>query len=70
MQKLSLQMLKEFLWLTLSLALTFLVAVVLFGWAYLKNELGYWLPLMLLFFVVTFIIYCGKGLSTNTERHL
>lgn len=65
MKKLWRQILKEFLWLTLSLSLTFLLAVFLFGWTFLKSELGYWLPLILLFFVVTFIIYSMKEIKKN-----
>ena len=65
MQKLSRQILIEFLWLTASLGLTFLLAIFLFGWAFLKGQLGYWLPLILLFFVVTFIIYSIREFRKN-----
>ncbi len=65
MQKLSRQILIEFLWLTFSLAFTLLLAIFLFGWAYLKSQFGYWFPLILLFFVVTFIIYSVREFSKN-----
>jgi hypothetical protein len=51
----------EFLWLTLSLTLTFLLAIILFGWTFLKAELGSWLPLTSLFFLITFITYLVKA---------
>jgi len=69
MQKLSKQIFIEFLWLTVSLGVTFLLAV-LFGWAFLKGQLGYWLPLMLLFFVVTFIIYSVREFRKNYRTTL
>jgi len=67
MQKLSQQMLKEFQWLTLSLAFTSLLAILLFGWSFLKSEVANWLPLMLLFFVVTFSIHLFKGFWKETR---
>ena len=70
MQKLSREILIEFLWLTLSLSLTFLLAVVLFGWTFLTNELSYWLPLVLLFFVVTFVINSVKKFRKNYRMTL
>jgi len=70
MQKLSREILIEFLWLTLSLSLTFLLAVVLFGWTFLTNELSYWLPLVLLFFIVTFVINSIKKLRKNYRMTL
>ena len=70
MQKLSFEILIEFLSLTLSLSLTFLLAVVLFGWTFLTNELSYWLPLVLLFFVVTFVINSIKKLRKNYRMTL
>jgi hypothetical protein len=70
MQKLSREILIEFLWLTLSLSLTFLLAVVLFGWTFLTNELSYWLPLVLLFFVVTFVINSIKKFRKNYRMTL
>jgi len=70
MQKLSREILIEFLLLTLSLSLTFLLAVVLFGWTFLTNELSYWLPLVLLFFIVTFVINSIKKLRKNYRMTL
>lgn len=70
MQKLSRQILIEFLWLTVSLGLTFLLAIFLFGWAFLKGQFGYWLPLLLLFFVVTFIIYSIREFRKNYRTTL
>jgi hypothetical protein len=70
MQKLSFEILIEFLSLTLSLSLTFLLAVVLFGWTFLTNELSYWLPLVMLFFIVTFVINSIKKLRKNYRMTL
>ena len=70
MQKLSREILIEFLLLTLSLSLTFLLAVVLFGWTFLTNELSYWLPLVMLFFIVTFVINSIKKLRKNYRMTL
>jgi hypothetical protein len=51
----------EFSWLTLSFSLTFLLAIILFGWAFLKGELGSWLPITSLFFAVTFMVSLIKA---------
>ena len=61
MQNISGRVFIELFWLTLSLTLTFLLAVFLFGWTFLKAELGSWLPLTSLFFSITFIIYSVKA---------
>jgi Ca2+/Na+ antiporter len=61
MQNVSRHILIEFSWLLLSISLTILLAVILFGWAFIKGELGSWLPLTLLFFAVTFIMYLIKA---------
>jgi hypothetical protein len=59
-----------FSWLTLTFGLTFLLAIFLFGWAFLKGEVGSWLPVTSLFFVVTFTflsIKAFKKLPTTTR---
>jgi Ca2+/Na+ antiporter len=61
MQNVSRRILIEFSWLTLSFSLAFLLAIILFGWAFLKGELSSWLPLTSLFFAVTFIVYLIKA---------
>ena len=68
MKKVFRQVFHEFLWLTISLTITFLLAVFLFGWTFLKSELSYWLPLILLFFVVTFIMHSIKEVQKNGEN--
>lgn len=61
MQNVSRRILIEFSWLALSFGLAFLLAIILFGWAFIKGELGSWLPLTSLFFAVTFIVYLIKA---------
>jgi len=51
----------EFLWIVLSLSVTFLLAVLLFGWRFVQAALIPTLLLTSLFIVVTFII--------NSIRH-
>ena len=59
----------EFLWLTLSITLTFLLAVFLFGWTFLKAEFGSWLPLTSLFFSITFIVYSVKAFKGKSTAY-
>ncbi len=60
----------EFSWLTLSFGLTFLVAIFLFEWTFLKGELGSWLPVTSLFFAVTFIVYLIKAFKKKSATTL
>ncbi|MEP6684477.1 MAG: hypothetical protein ABJA35_14505 [Parafilimonas sp.] len=65
MQNVSRRIFLNLLWLTLSLSLTFVLAIVLFGWAFLKGELASWLPMTILLFGVTFIVYLIKAFKTE-----
>ncbi len=66
MQNVSRRILIEFSWLTLSLSLTILLAIFLFGLTFLKGELGSWLPLTSLFFAVTFIVSLIKAFKKKS----
>ncbi len=44
-------------WITLSLAVTLLMAGVLFGWAFVKAEWMPWMLLTSLFIIVAFLVY-------------
>ena len=57
----------EFLWIALSLSVTFLLAVILFGWSFVKAEFLPWLILTSLFFIVSYFIYRIK-ISKKTRR--
>ncbi len=70
MRSVSQRIFTEFLWLTLALSLTLLLAIFLFGWAFLKGELGSWLPLTALFFAVTFIVYMIKAFKKKSTTTL
>jgi hypothetical protein len=56
MQKAKLPTYTEFLWTVLSLSVTFLLAVLLFGWRFVQAALIPLLLLTSLFIAVTFII--------------
>lgn len=45
------------LWIALSLSVTFLMSVLLFGWAFVKAQFMPWLLLTSLFIIVAFLIY-------------
>ncbi len=66
MQNVSRRILIEFSWLTLSLSLTILLAIFLFGLTFLKGEIASWLPLTSLFFAVTFIVSLIKAFKKKS----
>jgi len=73
--------LTELIWLTVSLALTMLLAAFLFGWTFLKGDLDIhlqdtyfvfssWLILTPLFLLVTFVLYFIKERRKSFSRTL
>jgi len=68
MKKVSTQIIiTGFLWIALSLSVTFLLAVLLFGWNFVQAALLPWLLLSSLFLIVAFVVNRIRTNKTTTK---